>query len=118
MGTGLMPLRYHNEVALGGADRIAIDATGLDLSAPAPLDGVVEADHDRGAARHQSVDQLQQQMAAARGDHTARLRMRWKVRKSGARSRPRMRSVAVTVRRPGARIAPASSSGTCDQADG
>ena len=51
-----------DEVALGGADRIAIDATGLDLGPPAPLDGVVKPDHDRGAGRHQSVDQQQQQM--------------------------------------------------------
>jgi hypothetical protein len=37
------------------------------------------------------------------------------VQKSGARSRPMMRTTAVTVRRPRARIAPTSSSGMCDQ---
>ena len=35
--------------------------------------------------------------AAARDDHAARLRIRWKVQKSGTRSRPRMRSAVVTA---------------------
>src|SRR6202046_4584369 len=32
-----------DEVSFGRSDRIAIDAAGADLGAPAPLDGVVEA---------------------------------------------------------------------------
>jgi len=37
---------------LGGAHGVAIDAAGGDFSAPAPLDGVVEA-NDHGAIRHE-----------------------------------------------------------------
>jgi hypothetical protein len=46
-----------DEVPLGGADWIAIDAAGADLRSPAPLDGVIEPDHDRGAGRHKGFDQ-------------------------------------------------------------
>src|SRR6266446_10134796 len=53
--------------------------------------------------------------AAARGDHAARLKIRWKVQKSGSHSRPRERGVAETVRRPGAKMAPASRTRTFDQ---
>src|SRR5271169_578754 len=35
--------------------------------------------------------------ATALDDHAARLRIRWKVQKSGSHSRPRMRSAAATV---------------------
>src|SRR5262249_41062384 len=42
-----------DEVSLGGADRIAIDAASADLGAPAPFDGVIEPDHHRSAGRHQ-----------------------------------------------------------------
>lgn len=49
-------------MSLGGADWIAIDAAGLDLGSPAPLDGVIESDDDRGTDRHQDIDQQQQQM--------------------------------------------------------
>ena len=53
--------------------------------------------------------------ATALDDHAARLRIRWKVQKSGSHSRPRMRSAAATVRRPGAKMTPASSIRTFDQ---
>ena len=53
--------------------------------------------------------------AAARDDHAARLRIRWKLQKLGSRSRPRMRSAVETVRRPGAKTAPASNNSTFDQ---
>src|SRR5271169_588031 len=53
--------------------------------------------------------------AAARDDHAARLRIRWKLQKLGLRSRPRMRNAVETVRRPGAKTAPASNNSTFDQ---
>src|SRR3954469_957505 len=53
--------------------------------------------------------------ATPRGDHADRLRIRWKVQKSGSHSRPRMRSVAETVRRPGAKMVPATRTRTFDQ---
>ena len=53
--------------------------------------------------------------ATTRDDHAARLRIRWKVQKSGSPSRPRMRSAVETVRRPGAKMTPASSTRTFDQ---
>ena len=52
-----------DEVSLGGADRIAINAAGADLGSPAPFDGVVEADYDRGVRRHESFYQQDQQLA-------------------------------------------------------
>jgi hypothetical protein len=55
-----------DEVSLGGADRIAIDAAGADLGSPAPLDGVIEPDHDRRAGRHEGFDQQDQQPARHR----------------------------------------------------
>ena len=50
-----------DEMSLGGADRIAIDAAGTDLGSPAPLNGVVDPDHDRRAGRHKGLDQQDQQ---------------------------------------------------------
>ncbi len=52
-----------DEVPLGGADRIAIDAAGADLGSPAPLDGVINADHDRPVLRYEHLDQQDQQLA-------------------------------------------------------
>ena len=46
-----------DEVAFRGADGIAIDPACLDLRSPSALDGVVEADHDLGSGRHESVDE-------------------------------------------------------------
>ena len=48
------------EVALGGADRIAIDAAGLDPCTPAALDAVVDPDHHL-ALGQQPLDDRQQQ---------------------------------------------------------
>jgi hypothetical protein len=48
---------------LDGTDRIAIDAASADLGAPAPFDGVVEADHDWGAGRHEGLYQHNKQLA-------------------------------------------------------
>jgi len=52
-----------DEVSLGRTDRIAIDAASADLGAPAPFDGVVEADHDWGAGRHEGLYQHNKQLA-------------------------------------------------------
>ena len=49
-------------MSFGRAYRIAIDAAGFDLGSPAPFDGVIEPDHDRGAGRHQSLYQQHQQL--------------------------------------------------------
>lgn len=99
-----------DEVPLGGAHRVAIDAAGADLGSPRRSMVSSSPDHHWLAGRHEDLDQQHQQQAACRvDDHAARLRTRWKVQKSGSRSRPGMRSAAVTVRRPGARITPASS---------
>ena len=49
-----------DEVPLGGADRIAIDAACLDTRAPATLDGVVNPDH-HFAVRQQSFYYIEQQ---------------------------------------------------------
>ena len=105
-----------DEVSLGRADRVAIDTAGADLGSPTPFNGDIKPDHDRGAGRHQGLYQHDQQLARhSSADHAARLRIRWKVQKSGSHSRPRMRSAAETVRRPGAKMTPASSIRTFDQ---
>ena len=62
-----------------------------------------------------AISRTNNRPATTRDDHAARLRIRWKVQKSGSRSRPRMRSADVTVRRLGARMTPAISTSTCDQ---
>lgn len=50
-----------HEVSFGGADRVAVDAARPDLGTPAPLDRVVQADHDRRIGRHEGGDQQMQQ---------------------------------------------------------
>jgi len=71
-------------MSLGGADRIAIDAAGTDLGSPAPLDGVVDPDHDRRADGTKAlISRINSRPATARDDHAARLRIRWKVQKPG-----------------------------------
>lgn len=50
-----------DEESFRGANRVAIDAAGADLLAPAPLDGVVEANDDRGTSRHEDADEHSQQ---------------------------------------------------------
>ena len=49
-----------DEVAVAGPNGIPIDPARLDLGPPAPLDGVVKADHDR-SPRHEGRDKQQQQ---------------------------------------------------------
>src|SRR5262249_6289793 len=61
------------------------------------------------------TDKISSWRAAARDDHAARLRIRWKLQKLGSRSRPRMRSAVETVRRPGAKPVQASNDSTFDQ---
>src|SRR5215471_4302977 len=46
-----------DEMTLGGADRIAINAAGADLWSPTPLDGVIKPDHNRGITGYKSFDQ-------------------------------------------------------------
>src|SRR5215208_5757917 len=53
-----------DEMAVAGADRIAVDAARLDLRAPAPLDGLIDADHHR-SAWHNGRDQKREQAAGA-----------------------------------------------------
>lgn len=60
-----------DEVPLGGAHRIAIDAAGADLGSLAPLNGVIEPDHHRLAGRHEDLD-LQEQQVARRGPRRPR----------------------------------------------
>src|SRR5215468_3455458 len=67
------------------------------------------------AGRKEEINSTRSRLAAAWDDHAARLRMRWKVPKQGSRSRPRMRNAAETVRRPGVRMTPASSTKTFGQ---
>ena len=55
-----------DEVTFGGTNWIAIDAAGADHGSPAPLDGVIEPDHDRCAGRHEGLDQRDQQLARHR----------------------------------------------------
>jgi hypothetical protein len=52
-----------DEVPLGRADGIAINATGPDLGPPAPFDGVIESDHDWGGVRQEGCDQQQEKPA-------------------------------------------------------
>src|SRR4029453_11951339 len=70
-----------------------------------------------GAAvgRKDGISSNKSRLAAARDDHAARLRIRWNVQNLGSRSRPRIRSAAATVRRPGVRMTPASSIRTFGQ---
>jgi hypothetical protein len=44
---------------MAGAHRIAVNAARLDLRTPAPLNGVVDADHNR-PGRHEGGHQQQQ----------------------------------------------------------
>src|SRR5262245_15663101 len=67
------------------------------------------------ADRKDEINNKRSRLAAARDGDAALLRMRWKVQKQGSRSRPRMRNAAVTVRRPGVRMRPASSIKTFGQ---
>ena len=49
-----------DEMPVAGADRVAVDPPRRDPGAPAPLDGVVEADHHR-TVRHEGGDQQPQE---------------------------------------------------------
>ena len=55
-----------DEVSLGRTHRITIDAAGLDLGAPAPLDGVVEADRHGCLRRRQGGAEKTEQAAGER----------------------------------------------------
>jgi len=52
---------------------------------------------------------------ARRLDHASRLSTRWYVEKAAHRPNPITRKVELTMRRPGARIAPPTKVGTCRQ---
>ncbi len=54
--------RRLDEVAAAGAHGVAVDAARLDPGAPAALDGLVDADHDR-SVRHKGGDQQAEQAA-------------------------------------------------------
>src|SRR3954464_8479073 len=49
-----------DEVAVAGANRVAVDPARLDLGAPTPLDRIVKANHNR-PRRGQHGDEQQQQ---------------------------------------------------------
>lgn len=49
-------------MTMRGPHRIAIDATRLDLGAPPPFEGIVEADDD-GAGRNKGTHQQMEQAA-------------------------------------------------------
>jgi len=53
-------------MSLRGADGITIDAAGADLVPPAPLDGIVDANHHRGVRADEAGDQQAQQPACHR----------------------------------------------------
>ena len=74
-----------------------------------------KADEHKPDGTKAFISSISSLRATPRGDHADRLRIRWKVQKLGSHSRPRMRSVAETVRRPGAKMAPASRTRTFDQ---
>jgi len=46
-----------DEMPLGGADRIAINAAGADLWSPASLDRVIKPDDDRSTGRDEGLYQ-------------------------------------------------------------
>jgi hypothetical protein len=52
-----------DEVSLRGANRIAVDAARADFLPPAPLDGIVDANHHGGVRAQESGDQQAQQPA-------------------------------------------------------
>ena len=55
-----------DEVSLGGTNRIAVDAACVDLMSPAPLDGIVDANHHRGVCADEGSDQQAEQPASHR----------------------------------------------------
>jgi hypothetical protein len=48
----------YDDMSLGGADWIAIDAVGADLGSPAPLNGVVGSDPDWRTGWHEGRPEL------------------------------------------------------------
>lgn len=102
-----------DEMPEAGAHRVAVDAVGLDLRPPAALDRLVDA-NDVGLLWHEAGDQEREQ---ALRDGTARpavpIEPRWSLAKPPSSRRPRMLNAAVTVRRPGVRSAPATSTRAC-----
>ena len=52
-----------HKMSFGGADRVTIDAASADLVPPAPLNGIVDANHHGGAGADEGGDQQAQQPA-------------------------------------------------------
>ena len=102
-----------DEMAMAGADRVTVDPARRDPRAPAPLDGIIEADHHR-AVRDEGGDQPQQE--PMREHQGPWLSTRWYTAKPATSPRPMRRSAAATVRRPGASRVPPTSTSTWRQA--
>jgi hypothetical protein len=52
-----------DELSLGRTDRITVDAASADLMSPAPLDGIVNANHHGGVRTYEGSDQQTQRPA-------------------------------------------------------
>ena len=90
-------------MAMGGPHRVAVDPLGADASALTPLDGVVDAQYRR-PGRDKRRDQEAEQQAGRGGSS-----------RTAGRASPEIRSRLVTVRLPGARMAPISRTSACHQ---
>src|SRR3954467_5660919 len=103
---------------MAGPNRIPINPARLDFGPPAPLDGVVEANHDR-SRRHEGSNE-EQQKAVRDGAGGPAPCAEHPVVDGEPRpwSRPMTRSAAVTVRRPGASRDPAIRTRTWRQTAG
>src|SRR4051794_35344486 len=93
-------------MGIGRADRIAIDAAGANPGSPAPLDGVIEPQHqrsvrDEGGQQHTKQDETGMPTTP---DGTVQSPMI--VLKMMLVDNPITRRALVTVRLPGARTAP------------
>ncbi len=98
-----------DEMAVGGANGIAVDALGRDPLAEAALDRVVHSQETTGPrCANASMRSPSRMRLSLRGHHAAGLRMRWTFTNCRPRARHRMRRTLATVRRPGVRIAPIS----------
>ena len=102
-------------MTMRGAHGIAVDAARRDLVAPAALDGVVNADHDRAVGR-EPVEDHQQQFAADGGavpsrpaEHVVVAREIVGLAEADDTQR------ALTVRFPGASVMPVTSASTWSQ---
>ena len=93
---------------VAGADRVAIDALGGDALAAAALDRVVEA-QQHGTARREGVDQEPSSSRAAARAPGGPVQHPVVVDEVPLPPQPAIRRRLVTVRLPGARMAPISS---------